>query len=130
MTMRLALSIVAAALAVQFAAPDAANAGELKNLTVLDKGLGKTIGKGMKSLSKGLGVKCTACHIKGKLDSDEKAEKAASRDFLKVTVVGPCKPGMKEDALKALLKTLKLEKAKDEAKVWAAIEMWKPKKDK
>ncbi len=124
MKIRLALTALAAALTFQISAPSA-EAKEPKNLKVLDKSLGKKIGKGMKQLTKGLGVKCTACHIKGKLDLDDKAEKGASRDFLKVTVVGPCEPGMKEKALKDLLKAMKLDAAKDEKKIWAAIDMWK-----
>lgn len=94
-----------------------------KNLKVL-KDPGKSLGKGMKELSKGLGVKCEACHVKGKFDSDDVAAKLEARKFLAATV-GEADKEKRAAALKALLPSLKLDKAADEAKVWAGVDMWK-----
>jgi hypothetical protein len=94
-----------------------------KNLKVLktdtDK---KVLEKSMKELSKGLGVKCIACHIKGKFDSDEVKAKDATRDFFTVAI-GQADAAKKDAALKALLPALKLEAAKDAALVWNGLKL-------
>lgn len=102
-----------------------AQAGEPKNLKVL-KFNGKPFKKGMKSFTKGLGVKCKACHIKGKFDSDDMKTKIAGREFLKLTV-GEKDQGKRDAALKTLLSALKLDAAKKTGKVWAGIDLFEKK---
>ncbi len=99
---------------------------EFKNLKVLSGADKKAVEKGMKSMSKGLGVKCTACHEKGKYESDKLENKAAGRTFL-TSVVGEKEPTKRDAALATLLKALKLEKAKDPKAVWAGIDLLKKK---
>ena len=99
-------------------APSLASAGEkFENLKVL-KDTGKDLEKGMKNLSKGLGVKCTACHVKGDFDSDKVPTKDATRKFF-TAAVGAEKPD--EAALKELLSALKLEKLKKAEKFWKGV---------
>lgn len=108
------------------ALPGAAHAdGPPKNLKVL-KANGKKFKAGMKSLTKGLGVKCKACHIKGKFDSDEMKEKIAGREFLEATV-GKKDKAAREAALKTLLGVMKIDKAKDAKKIWAGVDMFERK---
>ncbi|MEE2903002.1 MAG: hypothetical protein VYC39_11760 [Myxococcota bacterium] len=99
-----------------------AKAKKNKNLTVLDKELGKKVGKGMKHLTKGLGVKCVSCHVKGKMAEDGVPNKEHTREFIKAVLKNPA---AKEAALAKLLKDMKLEKAKKPEKVWKAFEIWK-----
>jgi hypothetical protein len=126
MKFRLVLSALATAGVIgAFAAPlSSALADEPKNLKVLDPTLGKKIGAGMKSLSKGLGTKCESCHVKGKLDLDDKGEKLKAREFL-AAVIGEKDQAKRDGELKKLLGELKLDKAKDPAIVWEAVDMWK-----
>jgi hypothetical protein len=100
--------------------------GDFKNLKVLDGADHKALEKGMKTLSKGLAVKCNVCHVKGKFDSDDVAAKGSARTFLEA-VVGEKDQAKKDAALKSLLEALKLEKAKDPAKVWQGIGLFKRK---
>jgi len=108
-----------------FSAPALAG-GPPKNLKVLEFN-GKDFKSGMKLFTKGLGVKCKACHIKGKFDSDEMKSKVAGRDFLKATLAEKDQ-GKKDAALKALLAVLKIDAAKDPAKVWMGVAKFKAKK--
>jgi hypothetical protein len=93
-----------------------------KNLKVLSPKLGKKLGKGMKLLTKGLGVKCVACHVKGKMHKDDVATKGHTRTFIKSVLAHPEKRAV---ALATLLKEMKLEKAKKEDKIWKAFDHWK-----
>ncbi len=102
-----------------------AQAGEPKNLKLL-KFNGKPFKKGMKSLTKGLGVKCKACHVKGKFDSDDMKAKIAGREFFKLTL-GEKDQAKRDAALKTLLTALKLDAAKNAGKVWAGIDMFEKK---
>ena len=68
-----------------------------ENLKVLADN-GKTLEKGMKSLTKGLGVKCKACHVKGKFESDDMETKVKARDFFTKTV-GTKDPAARKAAL-------------------------------
>jgi hypothetical protein len=119
-----------AALAIGVMSTSPAEAGKKpKNLQVIDASVGKKLGKGMKLLTKGLGVKCVACHVKGKLDLDDVKTKLATRKFIEETINGPTEPSAREKkALVALLKVMKLDAAKDEAKIWKALTMWRVKK--
>ena len=115
----LSLTLIAG---VGLVAPEArADDEKAKNLEIL-KDTGKKLQKGMKEFTKGLGVKCNACHVKGKFDSDELKPKVAGRDFFKVTV-GNKDAAKRDAALKALLKALELDAAKDGAKVWSGVDM-------
>jgi hypothetical protein len=96
-----------------------------QNLKVLSKEhTGKEVEKGMKSITKGLGVKCEACHVKGKFHVDEVKTKDPARDFLRATV-GEKDDGKRKDALAKLLKELKLDAAKDEKAVWEGVDSFK-----
>src|SRR5688572_19796308 len=72
-----------------------------KNLKVV-KDTGKELDVSMKAFSKGLGVKCNACHVKGEFDSDKVPEKESARKFLGA-VVGEKDAAKRSEALKALL---------------------------
>ena len=102
--------------------PSDAKAKKYKNLTVLNNDLGKKVGKGMKQLTKGLGVKCITCHVKGKMAAEGVPNKDYTREFIKAVLKNPAE---KEAALAKLLKEMKLEKAKKPEKVWKAFEYWK-----
>lgn len=122
--LRLLALVAAAAIGSAAAAADARADDAPKNLKVLAKDQGKTLGNGMKALSKGLGVECKACHVKGKFDSDEIPAKEAARTFFGATVGQPDK-ARREEALKTLLAAMKIEKAKDEKKVWEGVDLLK-----
>ncbi len=92
---------------------------KFKNLKVL-KDNGKDLEKGMKNLTKGLGVKCKACHVKGEFESDKLPTKEATRTFLKA-VVGEADQGKKDAALAKLLKEMKVEKLKKADKFWKGV---------
>jgi hypothetical protein len=97
-----------------------------KNLKILQDN-GKALQNGMKALSKGLGMKCfDSCHVKGEMDSDQKAAKEDGRKFL-TAVVGEKDKAKREAALKELLAALKKDKAKDEAEIWKGVELFKKK---
>jgi hypothetical protein len=99
---------------------------DFKNLKILDGANKKGLEAGMKSLSKGLGVKCNACHVKGEFDSDKIEAKSAARKFLNTTVGE--KDGAKRDAaLAELLSALKMDKPKDAKAVWAGVDGFKKK---
>jgi hypothetical protein len=126
MNLRTILTLFAVAAVVQLAdAPEALAADKkFKNLKVLAD-TGKNLEKGMKNLTKGLGVKCVACHVKGEFESDKVESKSVSREFFK-TVVG--KKEGRDEALKPLLKSLGLEKLEKPEKFWAGVEKLKLKK--
>lgn len=94
------------------------------NIKVLPKHMKKKLDRGMKLLSKGLGVKCKACHIKGKWDKDDRPAKVKARAFFKV-VLNETDEAKKKERLKQLTMALKLECVKSPEKVWAAFELWK-----
>ncbi|MCB9653775.1 MAG: hypothetical protein H6729_06560 [Deltaproteobacteria bacterium] len=91
-----------------------------KNLKVLMDN-GETLEKGMKALSKGLGVKCNACHVKGDFGSDKVEAKEHGRTFLKAVLETTDKP-KREAALKELLSAMKLKQAKKPALVWSSLD--------
>jgi hypothetical protein len=123
MKLKITIFSFAAIMAFAVTSPSKADAGKkLKNLKVLSPKLGKKVGKGMKHLTKGLGVKCVACHVKGKMEKDDVAAKEQSRTFIKVVLEHPEK---RQEALKTLMKEMKLEKVKNEAKIWKAFDTWK-----
>lgn len=127
MRFRTAFLTLAVSFGANLALSQAAQAADEppKNLKVLEFN-GKDFKTGMKSMTKGLGVKCNACHVKGKFDSDEIKAKEAGRDFLKATL-GEKDSAKRDAALKTLLTALKLETAKDAAGVWAGVDMFKKK---
>lgn len=100
--------------------------GKHKNLQVLEDDH-KAIDAGMKQFAKGLGVKCGHCHVKDKMDADDKDEKKAAREFFRAAV-GESDQAKQKAALATLLPVLKLEQAKDEADIWKALSSWKKKK--
>ena len=125
--MKLTITLLACAILITFTILPAtpATAGKkLVNLKVLSPSLGKKVGKGMKHLTKGLGVKCIACHVKGKMEKEDVPAKGYSRTFLKTVIEHP---EQRKAALETLLKDMKLEKAKDEARIWKAFDSWKKK---
>jgi hypothetical protein len=113
---------IAAAMALSVAGTASAHDEKHKNLKII-KGGGKDVEAGMKLFSKGLGVKCNACHVKGEFDSDKVVEKEKARDFLKVTV-GEKDAAKRGEALKALLDAMKLKEAKSADEVWKGIDMF------
>jgi hypothetical protein len=115
---------VAAALTLTFQAGAFAEEKH-KNLKVLEDN-GKVLEQGMKAFSKGLGVKCNACHVKGEFDSDKVEEKLTARKFLDA-VVGEKDQAKRDAALKDLLTALKIKEAKDAKEVWAGIDLMKKK---
>jgi hypothetical protein len=96
-----------------------------ENLKVLADN-GKDLDNGMKALTKGLGVKCEACHVKGERASDKLPTKEDARKFL-TAVVGEKDKAKRDEALKSLLTALKLEKAKNPDELWKGIEQFKKK---
>jgi hypothetical protein len=109
-----------------FAVSNAEAHEEFKNLKVLDGADKKGLEAGMKTLSKGLGVKCNACHVKGEFDSDKIEAKVAARKFLTSTV-GEKDTAKRDAALAELLGAMKMEKAKDAKSVWAGVDGFKKK---
>lgn len=123
MKLRIALSALSLATATAVAVP--AFAGEPKNLTVIAKDTKeKDLEKAMKAITKGLGVKCEACHVKGKFDSDDVKSKVGSRDFFKITM-GTKDQAARDAALADLLKLLEIKEAKDTAQIWSGIDQLK-----
>ncbi|MBI2374394.1 MAG: hypothetical protein HYV07_10405 [Deltaproteobacteria bacterium] len=90
------------------------------NLKVIEAPNEKALDKAMQGFSKGIGVKCVACHVKGKWDKDDVAAKADARKFFEATV-GVADQTKRDAALAALLPILKVEKAKDAAMIWTAL---------
>lgn len=124
--MKFRLLLAASALAFTFTAAGSSPAfakKKFENLKVLQD-TGKDLEKGMKSLSKGLGVKCTECHEKGDFASDSVKSKDAARTFLTATVG---KKDGRDAALAELLKALSVDKVKDAKKVWEGVDMLKKK---
>lgn len=120
--MKLRSFLTATALAGAFVLGSASTSSaheDFKNLEVL-KDTGKDLEKGMKNLSKGLGVKCTACHVKGEFSSDDVAAKNVTREFFKKAI--GAKKEAKQEALKPLLKALKLDKLKSADKFWKGVD--------
>ncbi|MFO0722522.1 MAG: hypothetical protein U1E65_01985 [Myxococcota bacterium] len=100
-------------------------AKEPSNLKVLAKDYKeKELDTVMKEFNKGLGVKCEACHVKGKMESDDVKSKEAGRDFFK-KVIGNKDEAARKAALADLLKAIDVKEAKDEAKMWAAVDKFK-----
>jgi hypothetical protein len=97
-----------------------------QNLEVLRRQSDKKFDASMKSFSKGLGVKCSACHVKGAYDRDDLPAKEAAREFMAATI-GERDPTKRALALEELLDALELESAKDEARVWRTVGAWKRK---
>ena len=87
---------------------------------------GPMLKRSMKDFSKGLGVKCTTCHIKRDYDSEEKAMKDKTRPFFRA-VVGEKDPAVREKALADLLKLLELDAPRDVDKLWKGINAMKRK---
>ncbi|MBX2810250.1 MAG: hypothetical protein KTR25_00505 [Myxococcales bacterium] len=106
-------------------AADARADDEHKNMKVLEH-TGSSFKKSMKALTKGIGVKCTACHVKKKFDSEEKEMKDRTRFFFE-EVVGNSDMAQRKASLQKLLKVLGLEAARDEAKLWKGIDSLKKK---
>lgn len=102
----ISLAVTAALFSLQ-AGPAAAH-GKPKNLKVIQA---KKIKKGMKTLNKAFGVKCTACHIKKEWDKDDVEAKDLSRKYLKLALSKAPKADQ-QVALKALLKAIKKDKVK------------------
>lgn len=98
---------------------------EHENMKILEH-TGPRLKKSMKDFSKGVGVKCTACHVKKDFESEEKALKDKSRPFFEA-VVGESDAAKREAALSQLLKLLELETPRDEAKLWKGIDAMKKK---
>ncbi|MEM7676590.1 MAG: hypothetical protein AAF449_11365 [Myxococcota bacterium] len=124
MQFKLLFAVGAVLLGLSWASP--AEAKKYKNLKVLADN-GKALKKGMKKMTRGLGVKCKACHIKGKWDKDDVQAKVKSREFFEA-VVGSEDAAAKEAALKALLKVLELEKAKKPDMLWEGMALLEKKK--
>ena len=99
---------------------------DFKNLKVLNGADKKALEKGMKTMTKGLGVKCDACHVKGEFDSDKVEAKLVARNFFTATV-GEKDQAKRDAALAEVLKALKVEKAKDPKAVWAGVDTFKKK---
>lgn len=90
------------------------------NLKVLKPTRG-ALKRAMKSLSRGLGVKCTKCHVKKDFESEANALKDKTRFFFRQTVDSP-DVSKRKMALEKLLKVMELDSVNDEAKVWLGIE--------
>ena len=120
--MKLHVILAGSVMAVTLAAAQPAEAKKgFKNLKVLADN-GKDLKKGMKNMTKGLGVKCKACHIKGKWAKDDVATKKDSRKFFNA-VVGTNDEKVRAKALKKLLAALEIDAPKDEARLWKGISM-------
>ena len=121
MNIKTILATATLALAVSFAATTASAHGDEKHkkLEIL-KDNGKAFEKGMKEFSKGLGVKCSACHVKGDFASNDVAAKKDGRTFF-AAVVGEKDQAKKDAALATLLTAMKIEKAKKPASIWAGV---------
>lgn len=117
--MKRVIQTVLTATCVTAAFSGAALAKEPKNLKVLKAT--PALEKGMKELSKGLGVKCEACHVKGKYDSDDAPAKDGARQFLQ-SAVGEKDAARRSAALEKLLQTLDLKEAKRTESVWQAVD--------
>jgi hypothetical protein len=98
-----------------------------QNLKVLRQQNHRKLDAGMKLLTKGLGVKCGTCHVKGEYDRDDLPAKIAARDFMTQTI-GVKDPAQRSEALDELLLALDLERPKDEAKVWKAVRTFQKKR--
>lgn len=118
--MRLSLFASAFVLALGVSAATSAHADEdFKNLKVL-KNNGKDLEKGMKAISKGLGVKCTACHVKGEFDSDKVPAKDKTRAFF-TAVVGEKDQAKKDAAAAELIKNVEGAAIKDAKAIWEGV---------
>ena len=95
-----------------------------QNVKVLVKNEHEQIEQGMKGLAKGLGVKCTACHVKGHFEKDDVAAKIEARGFL-TKVVGEPDATKKKAALDELLRSMKLGAPKNEEEIWRSVASWK-----
>jgi hypothetical protein len=62
--------------------------------------------------------------VKGHFDSDDIAAKEVTRKFL-ADVIGETDKAKRDAALKPVLDALKIEKVKDEAKLWEGVGMFK-----
>ncbi|MCC7383962.1 MAG: hypothetical protein IT384_19125 [Deltaproteobacteria bacterium] len=112
-------------IAVALGAPAGAHEGhEHKNLKVLAGVPEKKLDEGMKSMAKGLGVKCTACHIDKHWDKDEKKTKLEARAFFEKVVAGP-EDADRKIALDALVHAVGLKNVRDEALIWQAVALFR-----
>lgn len=123
MKFRVALSALSFVTAAAFAVP--ALAHEPTNLKVIAKDTKeKDLEKAMKDITKGLGVKCEGCHVKGKFDSDDVKTKISSRDFLAKTI-GNKDEAVRKAALDDLVKAMELKAVKDPALIWKGVDQLK-----
>lgn len=99
---------------------------EHPNLKVLAFTSEKDMKKAMKDLTKGLGVKCTACHVKKDHESEKKPLKDKSRPFFEATV-GVKDATKREKALAELLKLLEKDQAANVGLVWKGVDQMKKK---
>src|SRR5262245_20548126 len=81
-----------------------------KNLKVLAESDHKVFDQGMKTFAKGLGVKCEACHVKGKFKQDEVPAKLEARKFME-SAIGEQDAAKRKGAIDSLLGALKLTAA-------------------
>jgi hypothetical protein len=119
-------ALVVALLAVFGSPPGVRPNRPPKNLRVISVESRSDLDAGMKALTKGLGVKCTACHVDDEPERDDKTAKLEARSFL-VAVVGSSNRSEKDAALAELVKKLGLQKARDPEAIWAGIAKWKKK---
>ena len=113
-------------LGIALSAPLRAEEGESKQKNLQVLAAGKEVEAGMKLFSKGIGVKCNACHIKGEFDSDKMSEKLEARKFLQA-VLGEKDAAKKDTALKTLLSTLKVTEIKSADDLWKGVDTFKKK---
>jgi hypothetical protein len=123
--MRIIVTVLLTAFATSSIAHEHGPKGH-QNLKVLADLPHKQFDTSMKAFSKGLGVKCTACHVEGAYEKDDLPTKQAAREFM-TAVIGESDQAKRGEALKKLLGALKIETVKDEAKVWQAVSGWKKK---
>jgi len=86
--------------------------------------LGENLDKGMKQLAKGLGAKCSSCHVKDDYESDKKKNKRNTREFIQ-SVIDNTDAEKRQASLKKLLEALKIKRVRSEASLWAAFKTWK-----
>jgi photosynthetic reaction center cytochrome c subunit len=82
-TLLVAHAFVAVALAQHADGPAAAPV--YKNLTQLKDVPAEQIGPAMQFISASLGVECTFCHLRGKMDADDKPAKKTAREMIAMT---------------------------------------------
>lgn len=98
-----------------------------KNLKLLAD-TGETLEQGMKHFTKGLGVKCKNCHVKGAFESDKKATKEKSRAFFR-RVLATADQTERDAALADLLRALGRKEAKRPERLWKGVGMLQLKRE-